>query len=1147
MATLVSPGTSVSIIDESQYISGAIGTIPFVLVASAENKLYNNTIAPYTTAAYAGQLLSLTSQRDLVTNFGFPTFQTSSAGTPLHGNELNEYGLMAAYSALGVVNQMYVMRANIDLNELKGTAIRPIGDPANGTQWLDTTDSTWGIFEWDAVNQVFNNKTPIAISSVSELQPNTSPQTPNIGLGSLGSYAVVATSSFNYVFYKFIDPMLNVPVWAQVGTTEWQRAWPTVVSVPPTSTVTLSVSTFTINGFTITTSTSISSVVNAINTANAIANPTQPNVPGVYATYSGNTVTLYADSTAMSNGVIADGLISLTEIDPVNTPLKKMGFVSGTTTNVKFASPALNINGYVQVPAWQSSNTLQAMPTSAMGPRPSGSVWAKTTSVGGGANILINGYNATTNAWVPEAAPVYTSESGALYALDPLKGGANIPAGTLFVLSDALRNGTLTYRPFVRTMAGATNVTGSVSTLTNASTGSFTISATVPGNASLVQYPAVNVAAIGTAQPNSPTPAQNFVSAILAANIPYVTASASASGAITITHTAGGTITLQDSALNGILTAAGFTSSTVNGNIIPTAGSPLLILSNFAPLMYTYSASAPYIAPQDGTLWYFDSPLDVDIMINDGTAWRGYHNVTSDARGYNLSLTDANGVIFAPIAPVTQSNGTSPLASGDLWINTGDLENFPVISRWNGASWILINNSDNVDQNGIVFADARWDGAGLANPAIDAMPTIASLLTSDYVDLDAPDYRLYARGTLLFNLRRSGYNIKHYVNNYFNASAFQPNAYSLSTSYSIGSKVMLGSVLYASMTNNNMGNNPETTVGTSWSVIEPSTWVTSSGLMNSGAPYTGSAAQRQMVIQALSAAISASQQLRESMYTFNLIACPNYPELIPEMVSLNNDRLNTAFIIGDSPMTMPANAMTLNQWSNDTNGNGLAVADPYYAVYYPSGLSTDLSGNTIAVPPSHMILRAALKSDNASYPWFAYAGTRRGLIDNATDIGYIDPNSGAWVHDGINQGMRDAMYPLNINPITFLPGTGIMNFGNLTRSGTTSSLDRVTTARLVNYIRAALDNIGTGFLFEPNDTVTRNQFKNLINSFFNDLVTKRGIYSYLVVCDESNNPPEIIAQNQMYCDVAIEPMKDVEFIYIPIRLMNTGALEANPS
>ena len=155
----------------------------------------------------------------------------------------------------------------------------------------------------------------------------------------------------------------------------------------------------------------------------------------------------------------------------------------------------------------------------------------------------------------------------------------------------------------------------------------------------------------------------------------------------------------------------------------------------------------------------------------------------------------------------------------------------------------------------------------------------------------------------------------------------------------------------------------------------------------------------------------------------------------------------------------------------------------------------------------------------------------------------MNAQTGGFVRNGLNQGMRDALYQLNINPITLLPNVGMTNFGNKTRQGTTSAMDRINVARLVNYIRTILAHVGDAYLFEPNDAITRNQIKVVIESALNDLVTKRGIYDYLVVCDETNNDSGRIARNELYVDIAIEPMKTVEFIYIPIRLKNPGDIK----
>jgi phage tail sheath protein FI len=91
-------------------------------------------------------------------------------------------------------------------------------------------------------------------------------------------------------------------------------------------------------------------------------------------------------------------------------------------------------------------------------------------------------------------------------------------------------------------------------------------------------------------------------------------------------------------------------------------------------------------------------------------------------------------------------------------------------------------------------------------------------------------------------------------------------------------------------------------------------------------------------------------------------------------------------------------------------------------------------------------------------------------------------------------------------------------------------------------LRGRLEEVGKLFLFEPNDQITRNSIANLVNSLMIDLVAKRAIYDYLVVCDLTNNTPSRIDRNELWVDVAIEPVKAVEFIYIPLRIKNTGAI-----
>lgn len=1081
---LVSPGLEITVTDESQYVAGAVGTVPLIIMATAQDKTNpSGTIAADTTAARAGKLLAYTSQRELIASMGYPVFQQSAAGTPLHGDERNEYGLMAAYSALGSVNRIYAIRADVDLASLEGTGVRPIGAVANNTHWLDLSTSTWGINEWDAVTGTFNLQSPIIVTSSADLTLSGGIFVPKTSVGRIGSYAVAfRTGSNALLFYKN-----RSNTWVRLGTEEWETSWPTIrgTTTAPEILPSSPEASVVINGITVTIgSTSVTrtvaQVANAINAAL---------ITGVTATVVDDKLEIYATSAAASNGVDADGKIIIS--NGSGTPLTDLGIANGT-----YANPKLTYGTYVSIPSWNSFDTV---------PRPSGSIFIKTGAVGNGANIVIKKYSSSSETWAPLAVEFFDQLYTALYGLDPAGGGNGIAAGTVWMMYDPLGTNTGGYKPFRRRVAGQTIVSGSA--LAN---NPFTIGDQIRITVSQLGSPDIATHVITL---TGTTPA-TFVADILAANIPEINVSVSETNVITFTHLFGGDLYLRNE-LGTPVADAGFTSNTTGA--IYFENSAALALTNWEALTYTYSSTEPYQAPDDGTLWYYSDPASVDIMINEIGGWRAYKSSyydgsTTDARGYDLSATDPNGVIVSASMPEFQSDGVTSLVPGDLWLDSGDLENYPSLYRYNGSDWILIDNTDQVSQNGIVFADARWDTDGTTDIITGSLPAITDLLVSDYLDQDAPDYRLYPRGMLLFNTRRSGYNIKKFVSNKFNSVAY-PN---------------LPTVPGASAT----------------LPLIKDTWQTASGLKDNGSPYMGRQAQRRMVTAAMQAALIANTEVREEQYAFNIICAPGYPEVIDEMVSLNNDRANTAFVIGDTPMRLAPNAIDIANWSNNVDGTGLSTADPYLAVYYPCGRSADLQGNEIVVPASHMALRTMINNDNVAYPWFSPAGTRRGLVDNASGIGYIDANTGEFNFNSIRVGLRDTLYENKINPITNLPGVGLVVWGQKTRNPTASSMDRINVARLVNYLRTIFATVGNGFLFEPNDKITRDQIANIISGAINDLVAKRGVYDYLVICDETNNTPTRIARNELYVDIAIEPVKAVEFIYIPIRLKNPGDIAA---
>ena len=541
------------------------------------------------------------------------------------------------------------------------------------------------------------------------------------------------------------------------------------------------------------------------------------------------------------------------------------------------------------------------------------------------------------------------------------------------------------------------------------------------------------------------------------------------------------------------------------------------------------SFDAPSTVTADGRLWYDSDIEDVDILINTGNKWVGYQ-YAGDLDGTNISpyynsdpakQTDPNGPIVMASKPTSQSDGTA-LVNGDIWISTADEENYPQIYMYDGINtnkWIELDKTDQTSENGVLFADARWTAYG--NNATDEASSIVDLLASDYVDFDAPDPVLYPKGMLLWNLRRSGFNVKKFIRNYVDVNTYN------------------------------------TRVGTGEGEMQtnyyPHRWVSIAANQEDGSGSFGRKAQRRVVIQALQSLVNSNQDIRdEEGRIFNLIACPGYPELVSEMVSLNYDRQLTAFVVGDTPARLAPDATTLLNWGNNQAGaledgdRGLTTFDEYLGFFYPWGYTSDNLGNNIVVPPSHMILRTLALSDNVSYPWFAPAGSRRGGITNASAVGYVD-SEGEFRSVALNTGKRDTLASIKVNPITFMSGSGLINFAQYTRARNASALDRINVARLVIFLRRQLTVLARPYIFEPNDKITRDEFKGAIDGVMLGLVGQRALYDFITVCDQSNNTPARIDRNELWADVAIEPVKAAEFIYIPLRLKNTGEISGGAS
>jgi hypothetical protein len=925
MATLVSPGVSVSVTDESFYAPAGTGTVPLIVIATAQDKSTpdGSGTAAYTTAATAGKVQLITSQRDLLTNFGNPIFK-SSGGTPLHGHELNEYGLMAAYSFLGIANRAYVLRANVDLDQLTARTTAPSAAAANGAYWLDTANTVLGLKSWSGtawVRQSVKVPTPSDMSSPTSIKP---------AYGRNGEFAAAYFKNNGDTATTIKVHQKLAGVWYVVGSAGWDSA----------------------SG-------------KDFQTARHTSLP----------------------STKSGGGALAEGDILL----QVNSP-------------------------------------------------------------NNGTSIAVKVYNTASGQWVSETIEQYIN-SASVFAVY----GVNLSEGDLwadFTEDDATitlrrHNGNSDLTATSSAALGTTNVAGHAGKIsfTIAVNGGTAVPVTLLSNTANIASVDDIVADINSSL-SSANATVSFTSGVLASNL---------SGKVSIVDTAG----------RDILFAAGNVSGFTPANLSLTADTPY---TNWEVLSYEASATAVVGETANGTLWYDNviSADNIDILYNDSED--GWATYTGD-----IQVTASE--------PTKQSDGSTTLATGDLWIDGGDLENFPVIYKWSADDeWVLVDNTDQVSGDGILFADFR--------PRADVL--------SLTMDAGTPRPENFPIGILAWNKRASGGNVKEYNDVYIVAGN------------DIGPK-----------------------------------WVDYSGNKPDGSPYMLRKAQRQAVVRQMQAAIAASEEARNEINRFNLITAPGYPELIDEMISLNVDRKETAFIIADAPLRLASSASATQAWATNTanaDGNGedgLVSSSPYVGVYYPHALTTNLNGTNILQPASHIALRTLAFNDQVAFPWFAPAGFQRGLVSNATSVGYLDAASAEYVPVALSEGQRDSLYINKINPIGNFPGRGLAVFGQKTLNPVASALDRVNVARLVVYIRERLDDIMKPFLFEPNDEITRQNAKVVVDRFLGQLITQRGLFDFLTVCDTSNNTPARIDRNELHIDIAIQPVKAVEFIYIPIRIQNT--------
>jgi len=249
-----------------------------------------------------------------------------------------------------------------------------------------------------------------------------------------------------------------------------------------------------------------------------------------------------------------------------------------------------------------------------------------------------------------------------------------------------------------------------------------------------------------------------------------------------------------------------------------------------------------------------------------------------------------------------------------------------------------------------------------------------------------------------------------------------------------------------------------------------------------------------------------------------------------KLIAIAKERKDCVAVISPN-RTSVVNISNTNTQTNNVveffepiDSSSYAIFDSGYKYTY------DRFNNTFRYIPCNadvagLMARTALNS----YPWFSPAGQQRGVLNNAIKLAY-NPS----------KAQRDTLYQARVNSILNQPGIGILLFGDKTGLGYASAFDRINVRRLFLTVEQALKRSAEAQLFELNDQVTRANFVNIVEPYLRDVQAKRGIYDFLVICDETNNTPDVVDNNEFRADIFLKPTKSINYVTLTFVATRTG-------
>jgi len=248
------------------------------------------------------------------------------------------------------------------------------------------------------------------------------------------------------------------------------------------------------------------------------------------------------------------------------------------------------------------------------------------------------------------------------------------------------------------------------------------------------------------------------------------------------------------------------------------------------------------------------------------------------------------------------------------------------------------------------------------------------------------------------------------------------------------------------------------------------------------------------------------------------------------LISLAEARKDCVATIGPHKQNLIGITNTTTQTTNlikyysSLPSSSYAIFDSGYKYTYDR-----FNNKFVYVPTNADVAGLMCRTNIVAYPWFSPAGQQRGIINNAIKLAY-NPN----------KAQRDQLYPQRVNSIVTQPGIGTLLFGDKTALGYASAFDRINVRRLFLTIEQALQRAAQAQLFELNDELTRANFRNIVEPYLRDVQAKRGLYGFLVVCDSSNNTPDVIDNNEFRADIFLKPAKSINYVTLTFVATRTG-------